>query len=708
MRISDNASLPTAARYTRPADARLLLLIALAYAFSLKLALFFPDAKGILAAVWPPGGIALAVLLLAPRRLWRAILAVIFVTGVGVNLLSGRPVFASVGFMVADVLESWGCAWLMRWICGEGRVTFARVREVLTLGVCATAVNSVTALIGAAVANVSNSAPFKDFYLTWWIADGLGILLVTPLLVVCAQSWRRIAAMRWLRLLEAAALCLVWCACTWLGFLGTTADLPVMPRPYWIFMPLVWTALRFGIEGTTLLLSLLAVLAVGFTVAGRGTFPLGGDNPVERLQMVQFFLGAVSLTGLVLAAAVTERRQAEAEQERARRKLQSTLTELQDMQAQMIQQARLSTLGQLASGIAHDFNNILMPILGYSELLLSSPAMLDDREKALDAIKRINCAALDARQITSRLRWIYRPDKETALSPVDTNEIVRDAMAMSRPRWEELCASGIRIHTSTRLEARVPALGDAAQLREALTNLIFNALEAMPQGGELILSSTVEHADVVLGVTDTGVGMTDEVKARCQEAFFSSKNTVKGSGLGLTIVAGIVSRHKGKLEIDSAPGRGTTIRLRVPCAPDGATTANPGQGTDPERAAPAGLRILLADDDGEVLILLEQFLKNDGHAIEKAQNGCEAIAKIRDGTFDLVITDRSMPGANGDEVARATQAHTPDTPVILLSGFGDLMNDAGECPQGVVRVLSKPISQLNLQHAIREVMASKA
>lgn len=707
MRMSDNSSLPATSDHTRPANVQYLLLITLAYAFSLKIALFFPDAKGILAAVWPPGGVALAVLLLAPRRQWRTILAVIFVTGIGVNLLSGRPVIASVGFMVADVLESWGCAWLMQWVCRGDRVTFARVREVLALGVCATAVNSATALIGAAVAIVSNTAPFKSFYLTWWIADGLGILLVTPLIVVCAQSWRRIAATRWLRLLEAAALCLVWCACVWFGFRGTTVGLPVMPRPYWVFMPLVWAALRFGLEGTTLLLSVLAMLAIGFTVASRGSFPLGGDYPGERLQMVQFFLGAVSLTGLVLAAAVAESRQAEAEQEKARLKLQSTLTELQDMQAQMIHQARLSTLGQLASGIAHDFNNILMPILGYSELLLSNAAILDNREQARQAIKRINRAALDARQITSRLRWIYRPDKETVFSPVDTNEIVRDALAMSRPRWEELCASGIRIHTSTKLEAHVPALGDAAQLREAVMNLIFNALDAMPQGGDLTLSSTVEHADVVLCVADTGIGMTDEVKAHCQEAFFSNKQAVKGSGLGLTIVSGIVNRHKGKLEIDSAPGRGTTVRLRLPRAPDGTTTAEAGQGAETGHAAPAGLRILLADDDAEVLNLLEHILKNDGHAIEKAQNGYEAIARLRAETFDLVITDRSMPGANGDEVARAAQAHTPATPVILLSGFGDLMNDAGECPRGVTRVVSKPIAQQDLQRAIREALSSK-
>jgi len=408
-----------------------------------------------------------------------------------------------------------------------------------------------------------------------------------------------------------------------------------------------------------------------------------------------------------IVADITDRKRMEAEREKTNRDLQNALQSLQEMQAQMLQQARLSTLGQLSSGIAHDFNNILMPILGYSELLLSDPSMLDNRGKTLAALQRINHAALDARQITSRLRWIYRPDTEASYCPVDLNEVARDALTMTRTRWEEeLGAKGILVRVATKLEARTLALGDAPQLREALMNLILNAVDAMPQGGVLTLSSAVEHPDVVLCVADTGTGMTEEVKARCQEAFFTSKSATKGSGLGLTIVAGIMSRHKGTVEIDSAPGRGTTVRLRLPCAPDGSTVEFEAKAV-PEQPASAHLRILLADDDAEVLSLLDHVLRKDGHTVEKAQSGAEAVAKVGNGTFDLVITDRSMPEVNGDEVARAAKAHNPDTPVILLTGFGDLMNDAGECPPGVTRVLSKPILPQALLQAICKVMADR-
>lgn len=199
------------------------------YAFTLKLALFLPDAEGILAAVWPPGGLALAALLLNRPQLRLAILITIFATGNAVNLLSGRPALASVVFMVANVLESWACVSLITRWCGQ-RVAFARTGEVKALVVCATVVNGVTALVGAATALLAASHPFHDFYVDWWISDGLGILLVTLLVVVCAQPWNLSASRHWARLLEGLALGVVWIGFTWLGFLGTASSLPFVPR----------------------------------------------------------------------------------------------------------------------------------------------------------------------------------------------------------------------------------------------------------------------------------------------------------------------------------------------------------------------------------------------------------------------------------------------------------------------------------------------
>ncbi len=401
---------------------------------------------------------------------------------------------------------------------------------------------------------------------------------------------------------------------------------------------------------------------------------------------------------------ITARKQAEAALEASNRDLQQTLQELQANQAQMVLQARLSALGQLASGIAHDFNNALMPIVGYSELLLSNPERLNNRGYIIDFIGRIQNAANDAKQIVRRIRLIHQPDTFDTFRLVDVAEVTRAAMLLTVPRWEtDLGAKGIRIRFATDLETPIQVLGDASQLREALTNLILNAVDAMPQGGVVTLSATLAPPDAVLSISDTGMGMTEEVKAHCLEAFYTTKGA-HGSGLGLAMVAGIVDRHKGKIEIDSAPGRGTTIRLRLPAMEAAEPTARHTFEKAAVDATPSGLRILVAEDDDAGRELLEEYLKIDGHTAETVQNGIEAMEKLSTGIFDLVITDRSMPGANGDEVARATKIRQPGTPVILLTGFGDLMLDAGECPPGVDLVLSKPISIEDLQRGIRKVI----
>jgi CheY-like chemotaxis protein/anti-sigma regulatory factor (Ser/Thr protein kinase) len=320
-------------------------------------------------------------------------------------------------------------------------------------------------------------------------------------------------------------------------------------------------------------------------------------------------------------------------------------------------------------------------------------------------ISGISKAAADARKLVCRIRLIHQPDVYETFMPVDVAAVARSSMLATDSYWNgELGAKGVHILFATNLETPILVLGDETQLREALMNLILNAADAMPRGGIITLSATVEASDAVLSIADTGTGMTEEVKAHCSEAFYTTKGA-HGSGLGLAMVAGIVGRHKGRMEIDSAPGRGTTIRLRLPAMAAGEPTASHVSGKATADITP-GLRILVAEDDAAGRDLLEEYLKISGHTVESAQDGSEAMEKLSAGTFDLVITDRSMPGACGDEVARAAKARNPGIPVILLTGFGDLMHDAGECPSGVDLVLSKPVTLEDMQRAIRKVMAA--
>jgi CheY-like chemotaxis protein len=276
---------------------------------------------------------------------------------------------------------------------------------------------------------------------------------------------------------------------------------------------------------------------------------------------------------------------------------------------------------------------------------------------------------------------------------------------MTRPRWDkELGIRGIRINVSTNLRATRQTLGDVSELREALMNLVLNAVDAMPEGGSLTLSSDVKNDEVVVEVSDTGTGMTDETRKRCLEPFFTTKG-VMGTGLGLSMVHGIVTRHNGTMKIDTTLGRGTRIQIRLPCAPGKAPTS----GTKPEKAEDhpvmAPLKILVVDDEPLLLKFIERSLQMDGHSIKTAQTGHEAIGKASAETFDLVITDRAMPDVNGDLVARAVKKHHPETPVILMTGFGDLMKDEGEHPEGVDIILSKPATVREMRRGIAEAMA---
>jgi signal transduction histidine kinase len=376
--------------------------------------------------------------------------------------------------------------------------------------------------------------------------------------------------------------------------------------------------------------------------------------------------------------------------------LQDAYDELRQSQLTLLQQERLRALGQMASGIAHDINNAVSPVSLYTEALLEHESNLSDRARGY--LSTIQQAVSDVARTVARMREFYRErDVQRTLDRVDVNRVIQQVVELTRPRWSDQSQrEGIAIELKTDLAPALPEFtGADNEIRDALTNLIFNAVDAMPHGGVLTLRSrpvsAPEGTSVVIEVSDTGVGMDEDTRRRCLEPFYTTKGE-RGTGLGLAMVYGMVQRHSATLEIDSEPGMGTTMRLVFTASgPASGGTVRIGTIALPPRP----LRILLVDDDPLLLKSLRDTLQQDGHLITSAsggQAGVDTFAESRrkGESFDLVITDLGMPYVDGRKVAASIKSLSPDTPVVLLTGWGQRMIAAHDKPQFVDRVLSKP------------------
>ena len=396
-----------------------------------------------------------------------------------------------------------------------------------------------------------------------------------------------------------------------------------------------------------------------------------------------------------------------AHQARLHTELQGAYDELRQTQNAVMQQQRLRALGEMASGIAHDINNALSPVIVYSELLLRNERYLAESSKK--HLNNIKTAGEDIAHIVARMREFYRRREENEqLIPINLNLLTEQVIELTRPRWRDIPQQkGIVIEMATDLDPYAPDIqGNASELREALTNLILNAVDAMPTGGKLMVRTRATFSPdtkdktpthVALEVTDTGIGMDEETRNRCLEPFFSTKGQ-RGTGLGLAMVYGIMERHEGTIEIDSEVSKGTTMRLVFPIRE---ATAYIHDNTKDKPLQIPPLRILCVDDEPLLRQLMKEILESDGHNVSVADGGQAGIETFRtcranNDHFDVVITDLGMPYVDGKQVACVLKKECPKTPVILLTGWGTMMKADGELPSQVDAVISKPprISEL--------------
>lgn len=398
---------------------------------------------------------------------------------------------------------------------------------------------------------------------------------------------------------------------------------------------------------------------------------------------------------------LSKRQQAEEDLRETNRQLETALAELKATQQQVIQQERLSAIGQMASGIAHDFNNTLMPILGFADLLLTKDELLSDKAEARKCLELLRTSANDAASVVSRLREFYRPlsaDEEFPI--VDLVKIITQAVSLTEPKWRHQAqATGVTVTVTTQFKSLPIVAGEESALREVLTNLIFNAVDAMPDGGGIHLETAVLDEKAVIRISDTGTGMTETVRQRCLEPFFSTKGD-RGTGLGLSMVYGIIERHRGQLEIESAVGKGTTFIIRLPLAeelPMDAVSA-----PIEVKAKTSALDVLVVDDEARIREVLSTYMRCDGHSVATAASGREALEKFRRHRFDLVVLDGVMPEMSGEQTARFIKQLNHDTPIIMLTGFG--APTESETGTSVDAILHKPVTLGVLRHAIERLL----
>ncbi|MCC7384187.1 MAG: response regulator [Deltaproteobacteria bacterium] len=367
---------------------------------------------------------------------------------------------------------------------------------------------------------------------------------------------------------------------------------------------------------------------------------------------------------------------------------------------------RLEILGELAASTAHELNNVLSAIIGRAQILHRAIEAPEVR-RSLAVIER---AALDGSTVAHRLRAMVRDEPLGEEETIQVAELIEDTIGRAETRVEKHgWAAPISIEAE--LGPAPPIRGDAAGLRQVLTNLLYNAVDAMPGGGQLTVrcGQGTPPDEVFVEVADTGAGMEAATLAQVFEPFFTTKGA-HGTGLGLSVSRGIVDRHGGRIEIDSTPGRGTRVRVWLPIAsdPPGApsrrdpTTAGVEVGPPATRA-----RILVIDDDHAVRETLTEILRSSDYQVTAAANGPDGLALFRQEAFDLVFTDLGMPGMNGWEVAADIKAQSPGTAVGVITGWDTRVDRSRLADLGVDLIVSKPFRFQQVLEVVSRVLAGR-
>jgi signal transduction histidine kinase/CheY-like chemotaxis protein len=380
------------------------------------------------------------------------------------------------------------------------------------------------------------------------------------------------------------------------------------------------------------------------------------------------------------------------------------ITEHKQVEKRMLHSEKLKAMGVMAAGIAHDFNNMLAIIAGNAQLLHGSHG--DDKELT-DRLSTICKAANDGAEIVRRMRkfMVVKTDVSEFIS-VNIKDVIEQSVDFTMPRWKNMArAGGIKYDIDMKGVKEVPAIpGNPSELREVLINIINNALHVMPEGGTVLFCTWSNDNNVYVSISDSGTGMSEEVKEKIFDPFFTTKRA-EGSGLGMSVSYGIVKSHGGNIEVESEDGKGCTFTLKFPI--DRETRQSMVLPESTHKIKLEKLRILVIDDEEEICSILERFFSRNGHKVKSFMNCAEAIKILKSEEFDLVLCDLVMPDLTGHDVIEVMDKLERRPKIGLITGWDEKIETKDTEELKVDFIIKKPFEFSTLTRFVNDILDAR-
>lgn len=647
-----------------------------------KLGLHFAFVHASASPVWPPTGIALAALLLFGVRVWPAV----FIGAFLVNVSIAGALASSIGVATGNTLEAVVGAWLVNRYAGGAR-SFDRARNFLRFAVLVGAVATpISATVGTVSLVASGEAPLRAFgtiWLTWWLGDAAGALIVAPFLLL----WSTVRELQPLRERMGELLLLALAVGGTAALVFGIPGLSRYPLPFLCIPPLIWAGFRFGSREVATSVAVLSAIATWATVNGYGPFAVGSEN--ESLLLLQAFMITIAALTFPVAALVWERKAVE--QERA-------MLLAREQSARADAEAANHARDEFMAMLGHELRNPLGAISNAAQVLLAPNADRVFSERAVDIIHR------QAKHLTRLIEDL-----------LDVARITRGKIVLHRERVNladtaERCVALLR--SVERLEqhdvvvdaAAVWVDADPARLTQIVDNLLSNALKYTPAGGRIRIQTAAEGRDAVLRVHDSGIGIPHDLLPRIFEVFTQGPRSLDraqgGLGVGLALAYRLVQAHGGSIDVISeGPSRGSLFTVRLPRVDARAVTAAKA-GDAPQRATPR--RILIIEDDPDGRAALRMQLQTAGHDVYEAATGREGIEAAARVQPDVVLLDIGLPGLDGYQVAERLRSPDGHPRLIAITGYGQPGDRERARSAGIDRHLVKPVDASELNRLLEE------